>query len=70
MIYLTEYPAWTKLGPAWMTGPRIHATNWDHALIRLEFMIAVYGWDENTEITGEWVEDIEDDRTDSIAGTW
>ena len=39
-------------------GPSIFADNFDHALVRLEFAIAM-GWiHENTELVGELVETI------------
>ena len=37
-------------------GPKITADSWDHALVRLEFAIAM-GWiNEDTELVGELVE--------------
>lgn len=64
MIFGTTY----KCSKQEYRGPDILADNHDHALVRLEFAIAM-GWiDESTELAGELVETIpcSDDVADAM----
>ena len=55
MLFLTE---WIGSYGAITAGPGIKAESWDHALVRLEYALAMEWVPANLEIIGELVEEI------------
>lgn len=56
MLFLTE---WIGSYGAILAGSRIEAESWDHALVRLEYAIAMEWVPANLEIIGELIEEID-----------